>query len=67
MFVRKKLCSIECETIFFCSSTSLTVNGTESLKEYNKGFESRYIEYPTPLSFSSVQILNKIQSRFLYI
>ncbi|RNA20644.1 hypothetical protein BpHYR1_044840 [Brachionus plicatilis] len=26
------------------------------LEEYKAGFESRYIEYPTPLSFSSVQI-----------
>ncbi|RNA44863.1 hypothetical protein BpHYR1_038197 [Brachionus plicatilis] len=29
------------------------------LKEYKEGFESRYIEYPTPLSFSSVQKTNK--------
>ncbi|RNA19594.1 hypothetical protein BpHYR1_042760 [Brachionus plicatilis] len=34
-------------------SVPLTVRLVE---EYNKGFESRYIEYPTPLSFSSVQI-----------
>ncbi|RMZ96381.1 hypothetical protein BpHYR1_044432 [Brachionus plicatilis] len=25
------------------------------VKEYKEGFESRYIEYPTPLSFSSTQ------------
>ncbi|RNA18926.1 hypothetical protein BpHYR1_000590 [Brachionus plicatilis] len=29
------------------------------VKEYKEGFESRYIEYPTPLSFSSVQKTNK--------
>ncbi|RNA18251.1 RNA-directed DNA polymerase from mobile element jockey-like [Brachionus plicatilis] len=30
------------------------------MEEYNKGFESRYIEYPTQLSFSSVQIYKTI-------
>ncbi|RNA30727.1 hypothetical protein BpHYR1_031633 [Brachionus plicatilis] len=29
------------------------------VKEYKEGFESRYIEYPTPLSSSSVQKTNK--------
>ncbi|RNA08267.1 hypothetical protein BpHYR1_031438 [Brachionus plicatilis] len=51
--------------VFFLShSVPLTVRLVE---EYNKGLESGYIEYPTPLSFSSeLKLGTEAQARIFY-